>query len=228
MTKFAQFDRATGSFEDTYHGAFCSFETMAALFATEAAAATGTVLATEAFGGAVAAGGLSVPVFAGSTSVGAGGLLANAFSGLTAKDFLSGGFALFSGAQSVNAGQLAAESLRQQALFADISSRQELIKGRKQALDLEALTLDEVEQFTAGVGARGITGSGSSRIARQEAITQSNRQQDFATENAAIRSAAERIRARTLKIDAAAAETTGVLGAAKTAAEFALRRTGRG
>ena len=165
---------------------------------------------------------------AGLDGLGAGGLLANAFSGLTAKDFLSGGFALFSGDQSVNAGQLAAESLRQQALFADISSRQELIKGRKQALDLEALTLDEVEQFTAGVGARGITGSGSSRIARQEAITQSNRQQDFATENAAIRSAAERIRARTLKIDAAAAETTGVLGALKTGADFVLKKKGQG
>lgn len=237
--KIGRFNAATGEFSDTYHGAFCDFETAAA------------ILATEAFGGTVA-GGFAVPAFTASTAIGVGGgasaiglglvsdvgfvpagggfggLLGSAFADIGVKDLISGGFSLLSAGSSGRAGELAAASLEQQAAFADIQSRQELLKGRKEALDIEALTLDEIAEFQAGVGARGITGSGSARAAQEAAITASNRQQDFASENAKIRAATQRITGRSLRIDAAAERVTGVLGAGKTLAEFAIKKVGQG
>lgn len=245
MTKFGRIDFKTGHVQDEFTGAFCHLETLAALVATVAAsAATSATAATAAtIGGTATAAGFSAvvapslgvtfgagltPVASGGFFSGASGLLANAFSSLATKDFLSGGFALFSASKSIEAGNLAAEASLQSAAFADISAKQELLKGRKEALDLEALTLDEVEQFQAGIGPRGITGSGSARSAQEAAITASNRQQDFATENAQIRAAADAVRAKSLRLDAKAEKATGVLGAAKTVAEFAFKRTARG
>lgn len=238
MTKFGRIDLKTGDIQDGYTGAFCNFEpvsaTVAATAATEAigAAAAGSLTATSIAAatesiGAVSGGLFGSAAFGATPLVASPGLLAGAFEGLGVRDFLSGGFALFSAAKSVEAGNLAAQSALQNAQFADISAKQELLKGRKEALDLEALTLDEVEQFQAGIGPRGITGSGSARAAQEAAVTASNRQQDFATENAQIRAAADAVRSKSLKIDAKAARTTGVLGAANTLGQFALRRNAR-
>lgn len=204
-------------------------ETMAAMFATSSTAAAAGSAATavaaggDAFLAAEAAAGAAGTVFTGASG---GGLLASissSIAGLGVKDWLFGGVTAFSALSSIAAGKTQAAGFESQRMMEEFASKQEILKGRKEALDAQDKLNDTLELNIVRAAAGGVTGEGSVRAASDAAISKSNFEVGITRDNAEINAGARRAQADQLGLEADAAEQPGVANAGGTVANSFFR-----
>jgi hypothetical protein len=203
------------------------------------AAAAGSSVATTAGVSAASAAGLS----AGATAAGAftaaevglssatafaGSGLMSGLSALTFGDILTGSLTAFTALSSIAGGQAAGAAAETSARFESFAAQQELLKGRKEALEISQRTVEALEQNMVNALAAGVTGEGSVAAA-QEAIAKKGEQEtSISRSNAAISSAARRARADQLRLEASSSRFSGYTNAASSVGNFFLRRAVRG
>ncbi len=199
-------------------------EALAATFVGIAATAGPATVAGVAAvpGGLSAAGTAATAGLLGSGGVfGVGGTL-------TAFDMITGGFSAISAISDIASGQAGAAALEEGALFEEFGAKQEILKGRREALDILQTEQDLLEQNIVSTLASGITGQGSPKAAQQAIISKAAFETDITRSGAVIAAEARRAKGRQLKIEAGAAKTTGLTAAAGDVAGFFLRRGRRG
>lgn len=199
-------------------------EALAAVFVGVAAAAGPATTAGVAAvtGGLSAAGTAATAGLLGSAGAfGAGGTL-------TAFDLITGGLTAFSGISNIAAGQAEAEGLEEAAVFEEFGAKQEILKGRREALDILQTEQDLLEQNIVSTLASGITGQGSPKAAQQAIISKAAFETDITRTGAEISAAARRAKGEQLEIEAPAARLAGFGRAAGDVAGFFLRRGRRG
>lgn len=235
--KIVIFDKATGDYATPFASfALCSFDPISATFVASAAAGSAGV----GIGSAAAASAAAAGVGAAAASVGVGGavaagastgLLASAggfFASLSTFDLLTGGLSAFSAISNIAQGQAEAASLEEAALFEDFASKQELLKGRQEALRILEAETSALEQNIVNTAASGITGSGSSKAASDAISSKAKFETNITRSGAVINAEARKTQGRTLRLDATSASTGGVTRAASDVAGFFLRRSRRG
>ena len=166
---------------------------------------------------------------AGSITAGAAttGLLASAstFIGeLTFGDILSGGLSGFAAISSIAAGQAAETASKEAALFEEFGEKQEILKGRKDALAIFEKQNDLLAQNLVNIGASGITGEGSPKAAQEAIIQKAEFETGITRSNAIINAEARKSKARQLRIEGRGARIAGQASAAKSVAGFFLNR----
>lgn len=201
--------------------------TAAAGQAATAAAAAGT---GSAAAGAIGAGGYATTAGLANFSASAG-LLDTALTAIKGFDWLSiatHGLTAFSALSSISSGNMRKAALDEQSLFEDAASRQELIKGRKEAVDMLSRLNDTIENNIVSTAASGITGEGSPAAASEAAIEKGNFEIGITRDNAIINAGARLARSRQLKIEANSARTEGFTRAAGAVALDAAITSRRG
>lgn len=174
----------------------------------------------EVFIGALGAGAAS------GTAAAAGGTAAAATAGgLSLSGGLSLATGLFSGLATIAQGLQAGAVAESQAAFEEFSARQELLRGREEALrSVEQLNKDLAASVVAGF-ASGLQPSGSVHAAQVAAIKDGNYQINLERDNAEIAAGGRRLSARQLRAEASAKRFSGVVGGAtrigSTFADFA-------
>lgn len=208
---------------------------MEALVASFAAPSLAGATAVTTAGGALAGSGTAAflsgaATTAGATAVGAAapGLMTTFLSGLSTGDLISGAFTGFSALSDIQSGEFAAASQESQALFSDFEAKQEVLKGREEAVRISQAATETLESNLVATLASGITGEGSAKAAQEAIITQAGFETDITREGAAISAGARRTRAQQLRVEAGASRATGIGKAAGRVGQFALRRTRRG
>ena len=206
-------------------------ETMAAIFATapEATAASTAVASSAEIASAVSMAEAGTLATAMSTPVETGLLssIGGFFEGLSTWDYISGGLAVASGLSSIAGGNMQAGALKTQAMLEDVRARQEMIQGRREALEAleglnKTLSINQVRR-----AASGLTGEGSALAGQQAAIQKGEFEMGITRDNAELNAAARRTSADQLRMDADAAQMAGyggAVGAAATWAAGAARR----
>ena len=163
--------------------------------------------------------------FGGTAAATAGtGLLA----GLTGGEMLFAGMSAVSGLASLASGQMQAGALESQAMWEDFSARQELLKGRREALEVMESLNESMGAEAVRIGASGITGEGSPAEAMKAAQEKADFELGMTRDNAAILSAGRRAGAKSLKLEAAGARIAGVAEAVSTVGGAGYRISQRG
>ena len=224
---------------------------MAAMFATEAAVATTAATAATAAGTTAAVTGtelflaeLTATTVASTTaatgatpfflagaggaagSVAAPGLMATL--GMTTGDLILGGMSGFSAISSIASGAAAKNAAMEGAMFEGIAAKQELLKGRREALQIAEQEQEALEQNMVNVAASGITGQGSPKAAQEAIIKKADFETSITRTNAELNAQARTVKGKQLELEGDAAFTGGVSDAAGTVAGFFLRRGRRG
>ncbi|MDD9905665.1 MAG: hypothetical protein OXT06_19015 [Rhodospirillaceae bacterium] len=198
-------------------------EAVAAMFASTAAPAAATGVVTTA-----TTVGIPASMIAGGGAAAGGSGLMGAFASLTAGDILSGGLTAFSALSNIASGNAAAASLETQAAFEDFSAKQEILKGRQEALEIAEAANDALEANIVRTYAAGLTGEGSPGAAQRAIQEKANFETGISRDTSTINAGARRTKAQQLRLDATGAKVGGVAAAAGDVANFVLRRTRRG
>lgn len=238
--KFGKLDISTGEFCDEFSPkGDCHWTALTAMFSTAGTAAavgSGAAVATgvsasgaalaSSFGASAAgaAGGMFATTGAAAATAGAGSI----FAGIGTLDVLSGGLSAFSALSRMAAGDAQSAALQTQANFETFGAKQEILKGRREALEIAEAAAEAIEQNIVAAGAAGLTGEGSVRAAQDAIREKANFETAITRSNAAINSGARRGTAESLRIDAGAARTSGKAAAAGEVAGFFINRARRG
>lgn len=217
MTKFGTIDFKTGDFGIEPTSSLCNLEVLAATFVGVPLMGPPTLAAT------IAAGSVGAASIAGGTAglLGAGGVF-------SVGDLLSGAFSAFSAISDIAAGQAAGVAGEEAALFEEFGAKQEILKGRKEALAILEAEQDALEQNIVSTAAAGLTGQGSPAAAQRAIIGKAAFETGITRTSATISAEARKAKGRQQTIDAAAAVTGGFGAAAGEVAGFFLRRRRRG
>lgn len=204
---------------------------MAAMFASAAVpAATGATAfgmgagASMAMTGGTALAGVSGGAALAGTATAGTGLLA----GLTGGEMLFAGMSMLSGLSSLASGEMEAGALESQAAWEDFSSRQEILKGRREALEVMESLNESLGNEAVRIGASGITGEGSPAEAVKAAHEKADFELGMTRDNAAILAAGRKAGAKSLKLEATGARIAGVTEAVSTVGEAGYRISKRG
>jgi hypothetical protein len=213
-------------------------EALAATFFTSAAGTTGlagataVTTATGALAGsgsvALATGAIGAPVIGGTLA--APGLLSSGgiFGAISTSDLILGGLSGFSALSSIAAGQAGKTAAEEGALFEEFGAKQEILKGRREALSILEAEQDALEQNIVDIAASGITGQGSAKAAQEAIISKAEFETGITRTTAELNAEARRAKARQLRTEGKSGTLTGTASAAGQAAGFFLRRTRRG
>lgn len=203
-------------------------EAAVAMFASSgtAAAATGATAFGMGAGASMAmTGGTALAGVSGGAALAGGtGLMA----GLTTGEMIFSGLSTVSSLASMASGMQQGAAMESQAMWEDFSARQELLKGRREALQVMESLNESLGAEAVRVGASGITGEGSPA----EAVIAAREKADFelgmTRDNAEILAAGRRAGASSLRLEATGARIAGAAQAAGTAGEAVMRIKRRG
>lgn len=170
-----------------------------------------------------------VTVTAATTGLlGSGGVFSLAAGSLSAFDIFSGVTTAFSAISSIAAGQATQAASEEGALFEEFGAKQEILKGRREALDILEKENEALEQNIVNVAASGITGQGSAKTAQEAIISKAEFETGITRTTAELNAEARRAKAKQQRAEGQAAATGGVTSAAGDVAGFFLRRSRRG
>lgn len=157
------------------------------------------------------------PMLAGSATAGgvaaAGGAAAAAGSGFSLAGLLSGGFSVVSGLASIAKGNAQASNLEDQALWDEFNARQELTRGKTEAVAALKAGNDAIAAAQVAGFASGLQSSGSVTQAKLDASGDAQLNADLANEQAMAAAGARRGEAARLRSDASAARRGGLFDA---------------
>lgn len=170
------------------------------------------ILAGSATAGVSAAVPASVAA-AGFGAIGGGAVAGSSFS---LAGLLSGGFSVVSGLASIAKGNAQAQSLEDQSLWEQFNARQELTRGKTEAVAALKAGNDAVAAAQVAGFASGLQSSGSVTQAKLDASSDAQLNADLATEQAMAAAGARRGEAARLRSDAASARRGGVFDAIGT------------
>jgi len=159
---------------------------------------------------------------------GAGAAAAAAGTGLSASGILAGASTIVGGLASIAAGRQQAASLNAQAKQDELQASQDLLNGRQEAVNaLTKLNQDMAAGVVASY-ASGLSGSGSTQVALDEAQRIGEMNTNIIRSNAEASAAARRASASQRRMDAKAAKDSGIFGAITGGLQQAQRVYTRG
>lgn len=193
-------------------------EAMAALFTSAAAggATAGTVAGTI---GPTAGFASSAATLAGGAASAAGG------GGLFS---MAGLFSVAEGIFSLASGFAQASSLNQAAEWEDIRAQQELLQGRREALEIAESLNETLAHNLVATAASGIAFEGGPVEGQRAAVEKADFETSITRENATINAKAREASADQLRADAGSAILGGFMGAAKAGGRYAYYKERRG
>lgn len=188
-------------------------EPVTAMMAVSAAAGTAGG-AGAAAGGLLAGGGLAGGLAAGATApalalAGSSSL----FGGITALQGLSFASSIASGLMGMGQANAQAASLEESALWSDFGARQEILKGKQEAVE-QRRQLNKVMAANIAAGyASGLGGEGSISQASIDAMNEADYQLGITRDDAIMRSATRRTQARQARNQASSTRDAGLWSA---------------
>lgn len=197
-------------------------EALAALFTSAAAggATAGTVAGTIgptagfASNAATLAGGAASAASAGA----AGGFLGS----------LSGWFSVAEGISGLFQGFAEADALSTQAAYEDVRAKGELLRGRREALEIAEALNETIANNAVATAASGISTEGSPAEAARAASEKADFETGITRTNAQINAAARSAQADAYRGEATGAIFGGIASAARAGGRYLLREERRG
>lgn len=194
---------------------FTSTAAAAPVAATAATAAATITQTAGALGGAAA-------------GAGATGGLMSLFSNIGWADLLQGGFSLLSMSGDIIGGNMQAAALEEQAAYAELEGRQELLRGRQEAVVQKRNLNAAMAQIAAAGRASGLAGEGSIEAAQRVARQDADFDLGLTRDDAAMRAASKRAQAQQYRRSAGTALSGGVFSGLGRLANYGLSRVQRG
>lgn len=196
--------------------------------ASAVGSAVGGAGAAGAAGGLLAGGGLAGGLAAGATAPALAAAGGGLFSGITAMQGLSFASTIASGLMGMGQANAQASSLEESAMWSDFSARQEILKGKQEAVE-QKRQLNKViaSNITAGY-ASGLTGSGSVGQASIDAMEEADYQLGIGREDALMRAGTRRMQGRQQRSQASTTRTSGLWSLVDGVGSAAMTYANRG
>lgn len=161
----------------------------------------------------------------GGTAAGAG---AAATGGLSMTSVFSAASTVVGGLASIAAGNQQAAALEAQAKQDEIQASQDELAGRQEAVNAIRKMNEEMGTGLVASYASGLTSSGSTAVALEEARQAGERNAELARSGGRASAAARRQSAAQRRQDASGAKTGGIFGAISGGLQFGSRKYQRG
>lgn len=164
----------------------------------------------------------------GSTAGGAGAAAGAASTGLSLTSIFSAASTVVGGLASIAAGNQQAAALENQAQQDELQANQDELAGRQEAVNAFKRMNEEMGAGLVASYASGLSSSGSTAVALDEARKTGERNAEMSRSTAAASAAARRQSAAQRRSDADGAKTGGIFGAISGGLQWAGRTNQRG